>query len=160
MTIYIHIGNLKSGSTFLQKKVFPLIKNIHVKTYYNSKKLFKELDYIQTVSNLHFDNTKIKYLKKIEKLKKNKKILISSELFSGSINTQVIGTGILIDVIMKRIKRYFKNPKIILESIDKELIGAVAAKIKSFRKHDPYKGKGIRFVGERGRRKAGKTAAS
>ncbi len=53
-----------------------------------------------------------------------------------------------------------KNPKIILESIDKELIGAVAAKIKSFRKHDPYKGKGIRFVGERGRRKAGKTAAS
>ena len=53
-----------------------------------------------------------------------------------------------------------QNPKIILESIDKELIGAVAAKIKSFRKHDPYKGKGIRFVGERGRRKAGKTAAS
>ena len=53
-----------------------------------------------------------------------------------------------------------QNPKIILESHDKELIGAVAAKIKSFRKHDPYKGKGIRFVGERGRRKAGKTAAS
>ena len=53
-----------------------------------------------------------------------------------------------------------QNPKIILESYDKELIGAVAAKIKSFRKHDPYKGKGIRFVGERGRRKAGKTAAS
>ena len=53
-----------------------------------------------------------------------------------------------------------QNPKIILESYDKELIGAVAAKIKSFRKHDPYKGKGIRFVGERGRRKAGKTASS
>tara|TARA_B100001250_G_C19756858_1_gene770539 strand:- start:654 stop:1202 length:549 start_codon:yes stop_codon:yes gene_type:complete len=52
-----------------------------------------------------------------------------------------------------------QNPKIILESIDKELIGAVAAKIKSLRKHDPYKGKGIRFVGERGRRKAGKTAS-
>ncbi len=51
-----------------------------------------------------------------------------------------------------------QNPKIILESHNKELIGAVAAKIKSFRKHDPYKGKGIRFVGERGRRKAGKTA--
>ena len=51
-----------------------------------------------------------------------------------------------------------QNPKIILESNNKELIGAVAAKIKSFRKHDPYKGKGIRFVGERGRRKAGKTA--
>ncbi len=53
-----------------------------------------------------------------------------------------------------------KNPKIILESHDKELIGAVSAKIKSFRKHDPYKGKGIRFVGERGIRKAGKTASS
>ena len=53
-----------------------------------------------------------------------------------------------------------QNPKIILESFDKELIGSVAAKIKSFRKHDPYKGKGIRFVGERGRRKAGKTASS
>lgn len=53
-----------------------------------------------------------------------------------------------------------KSPKIILESFDKQLIGAVAAKIKSLRKHDPYKGKGIRFVGERGRRKAGKTASS
>ena len=52
-----------------------------------------------------------------------------------------------------------QNPKIILESHDKELIGAVAAKIKSFRKHDPYKGKGIRFVGEIVRRKAGKTAS-
>ena len=53
-----------------------------------------------------------------------------------------------------------QNTKIILESYNKELIGAVAAKIKSFRKHDPYKGKGIRFVGERGRRKAGKTASA
>ena len=52
-----------------------------------------------------------------------------------------------------------KQPKIILKSYDKELIGMVAAKIKSLRKHDPYKGKGIRFVGERVRRKAGKTAS-
>ena len=52
-----------------------------------------------------------------------------------------------------------KLPKIILKSHDKELIGMVAAKIKSLRKHDPYKGKGIRFVGERVRRKAGKTAS-
>jgi len=51
-----------------------------------------------------------------------------------------------------------QNPKIILESFDKALIGVVAAKIKSFRKHDPYKGKGVRFVGEQVRRKAGKTA--
>ena len=51
------------------------------------------------------------------------------------------------------------NPKVILESADKELIGEVAAKIRAFRKPEPYKGKGIRFVGEIVRRKAGKTAA-
>ena len=52
-----------------------------------------------------------------------------------------------------------KNPKITLVGIDKQLIGQVAAKIKSLRKVEPYKGKGIRFVGEKVRRKAGKTAA-
>ena len=52
-----------------------------------------------------------------------------------------------------------KNPIVTLESIDKELIGDVAAKIRSLRKVEPYKGKGIRFVGEQIRRKAGKTAA-
>lgn len=52
-----------------------------------------------------------------------------------------------------------QNPMITLESIDKQLIGQVAAKIKSLRKVEPYKGKGIRFVGEQVRRKAGKTAA-
>ena len=52
-----------------------------------------------------------------------------------------------------------KNPRILLEGIDKQLIGEVAAKIRSFRKPEPYKGKGIRFVGEQIRRKAGKTAA-
>ena len=52
-----------------------------------------------------------------------------------------------------------KAPVIILTSHDKQLIGAVAAKIRSFRKPEPYKGKGIRFVGEQIRRKAGKTAA-
>jgi large subunit ribosomal protein L6 len=51
-----------------------------------------------------------------------------------------------------------KNPIITLESIDKELIGQIAAKIKSLRKVEPYKGKGVRFVGEQVRRKAGKTA--
>ncbi|TDQ14737.1 large subunit ribosomal protein L6 [Algoriphagus boseongensis] len=51
-----------------------------------------------------------------------------------------------------------KNPIITLEGIDKELIGQVAAKIKSLRKVEPYKGKGVRFVGENVRRKAGKTA--
>ncbi|MBL7842626.1 MAG: 50S ribosomal protein L6 [Cyclobacteriaceae bacterium] len=51
------------------------------------------------------------------------------------------------------------NPTIILEGIDKQLIGQVAAKIKSLRKVEPYKGKGIRFTGEQVRRKAGKAAA-
>lgn len=52
-----------------------------------------------------------------------------------------------------------KNPIVTLESSDKQLIGQVAAKIRSLRKIEPYKGKGIRFVGEEIRRKAGKTAA-
>ncbi|MRX45624.1 50S ribosomal protein L6 [Pedobacter puniceum] len=52
-----------------------------------------------------------------------------------------------------------KNPTIILESIDKQLLGQVAAKIRSFRTPEPYKGKGIKFVGEQLRRKAGKSAA-
>lgn len=51
-----------------------------------------------------------------------------------------------------------KNPLIILESCDKELIGQVCAKIRSFRKPEPYKGKGVRFVGEVIRRKSGKSA--
>ena len=52
-----------------------------------------------------------------------------------------------------------KNPIITLESHDKQLIGHVAAKIRSLRKPEPYKGKGIKFVGEQLRRKAGKSAA-
>ena len=51
-----------------------------------------------------------------------------------------------------------KNPTIILESADKQLLGAVAAKIRSLRKPEPYKGKGIKFTGEILRRKAGKSA--
>lgn len=53
-----------------------------------------------------------------------------------------------------------KNPIITLESSDKQLIGQVAAKIRSLRKPEPYKGKGIKFVGEVLRRKAGKSAAT
>ena len=53
-----------------------------------------------------------------------------------------------------------KTPIIILTSHDKQLLGIVAAKIKSFRKPEPYKGKGIRFVGEEIRRKAGKMVAT
>ncbi|MDR0573633.1 MAG: 50S ribosomal protein L6 [Tannerella sp.] len=52
-----------------------------------------------------------------------------------------------------------KNPLIILESADKQLLGQVCSKIRSFRMPEPYKGKGIKFVGEAIRRKSGKSAA-
>ncbi|MER3463484.1 MAG: 50S ribosomal protein L6 [Chitinophagaceae bacterium] len=51
-----------------------------------------------------------------------------------------------------------QNPQITLEGIDRQLIGAVAAKIRSLRKPEPYKGKGVRYVGEIVRKKAGKAA--
>ena len=51
-----------------------------------------------------------------------------------------------------------KNPTISLESLDKQLLGQVCAKIRSLRKPEPYKGKGVKFVGEVLRRKAGKSA--
>ncbi len=53
-----------------------------------------------------------------------------------------------------------KNPIIILESDDKQLLGQVCAKIRSLRKPEPYKGKGIKFVGEVIRRKSGKSASA
>lgn len=53
-----------------------------------------------------------------------------------------------------------KNPYICLESCDKQLLGMVCAKIRSFRKPEPYKGKGILFVGEKIRRKSGKSAGA
>lgn len=51
-----------------------------------------------------------------------------------------------------------QNPKISIEGIDKQLLGQVAAKIRSLRKPEPYKGKGVRYVGELVRKKAGKAA--
>ena len=53
-----------------------------------------------------------------------------------------------------------ENPVLVLKSCDKQLVGQVAAKIRSFRRPEPYKGKGIKFSGEQLRRKAGKTAAA
>ncbi len=53
-----------------------------------------------------------------------------------------------------------KNPLIMLESCDKELLGLICAKIRTFRKPEPYKGKGIKFVGEYIRRKSGKSAGA
>lgn len=53
-----------------------------------------------------------------------------------------------------------ENPVLVLKSCNKQLVGQVAAKIRSFRKPEPYKGKGIKFAGEQLRRKAGKTASA
>ncbi|MCF0185177.1 MAG: 50S ribosomal protein L6 [Bacteroidaceae bacterium] len=53
-----------------------------------------------------------------------------------------------------------QNPVLILKSCDKQLLGQVAAKVRSLRKPEPYKGKGIKFVGEQLRRKAGKSASA
>lgn len=53
-----------------------------------------------------------------------------------------------------------QNPVLVLKSCDKQLVGEVAAKIRSFRRPEPYKGKGIKFVGEQLRRKAGKSASA
>jgi len=62
------------------------------------------------------------------------------------------------EVKIETISEKGKNPVIKLTSHDKQLVGQVAAKIRSFRRPEPYKGKGIKFVGEQLRRKAGKTA--
>lgn len=63
------------------------------------------------------------------------------------------------DIKVETISEKGKPPTIVLTGADKQLIGQVAAKIRAFRKPEPYKGKGVRFVGEEIRRKAGKTAA-
>ncbi|MBB1149950.1 MULTISPECIES: 50S ribosomal protein L6 [unclassified Myroides] len=62
------------------------------------------------------------------------------------------------EVVVETISEKGKNPLVKLTSYDKQLVGQVAAKIRSFRKPEPYKGKGIKFVGEELRRKAGKSA--
>lgn len=62
------------------------------------------------------------------------------------------------EIKVETISEKGKNPIVKLTSHDKQLVGQVAAKIRSFRKPEPYKGKGVRFVGEQIRRKAGKTA--
>lgn len=67
--------------------------------------------------------------------------------------------GIPSELKVQAIQEKGQNPTIILEGIDKQLIGQMAAKIKSLRPVEPYKGKGIRFTGEYVRRKAGKAAA-
>ncbi|QCX40062.1 50S ribosomal protein L6 [Aureibaculum algae] len=62
------------------------------------------------------------------------------------------------EVKVETVSEKGKNPIVKLSSFDKQLVGQVAAKIRSYRKPEPYKGKGIKFVGEELRRKAGKSA--
>ena len=64
------------------------------------------------------------------------------------------------EVTVNAVSERNKNPLITLESCDKQLLGQICAKIRSFRKPEPYKGKGVKFVGEVIRRKSGKTAAA
>jgi len=62
------------------------------------------------------------------------------------------------EVKVETVSEKGKNPIIKLTSLDKQLVGAIASKIRSFRKPEPYKGKGVKYVGEEIRRKAGKSA--
>ena len=64
------------------------------------------------------------------------------------------------EVAVNAVSERNKNPLITLTSCDKQLLGQICAKIRSFRKPEPYKGKGVKFVGEIIRRKSGKTAAA
>lgn len=64
------------------------------------------------------------------------------------------------EVNVETITERGKNPTIILTSADKQLVGQIASKIRSLRKPEPYKGKGIKYLGEEIKRKAGKAAAS
>src|SRR5690606_20113078 len=66
--------------------------------------------------------------------------------------------NIVPEVTVETVSEKGKSPIVKLTSFDKQLLGQVAAKIRSFRKPGPYKGKGIKFVGEELRRKAGKSA--
>lgn len=66
--------------------------------------------------------------------------------------------GVPNEITLTTVSERNKNPRITIEGADKQLVGQVAAKIRSFRKPEPYKGKGVKFVGEQLRRKAGKSA--
>jgi large subunit ribosomal protein L6 len=73
--------------------------------------------------------------------------------FSHNIVLEVVN-----EVTVETVSEKGKNPIVKLSSFDKQLLGQVAAKIRGFRKPEPYKGKGVKFVGEELRRKAGKSA--
>ena len=90
------------------------------------------------------------------------KVSVSGQIVSFSLGYSHEIQLLLPDEIKAEVPEVKKgeNPLLVLRSCDKQLVGQVAAKIRTFRKPEPYKGKGIKFVGEQLRRKAGKTAAA
>jgi large subunit ribosomal protein L6 len=100
------------------------------------------------------------YTKKLEVIGVGFRATINGDILELSLGYShpiffVAPQGVTIEVDTKT----SKNNIIVITGTDKELVGQVAAKIRSFRKPEPYKGKGIRYVGEQIRRKAGKSAA-
>ena len=90
------------------------------------------------------------------------KVSVSGQIVSFSLGYSHEIQLLLPDEIKAEVPEVKKgeNPLLVLRGCDKQLVGQVAAKIRTFRKPEPYKGKGIKFVGEQLRRKAGKTAAA
>jgi large subunit ribosomal protein L6 len=74
--------------------------------------------------------------------------------------THTIFIQLPLEVKVETVSERNKNPLIKLESCDKQLLGQICSKLRSFRMPEPYKGKGVKFVGEEIRRKSGKTAAA
>jgi hypothetical protein len=112
MAVYFHIGLHKTGSTFLQKKVFPHLKDCFSVSYFSNKKYFKEVENLQKFNPLNFKKKKIDNLLKLKNKKKN--ILLSSEQFSGSGNFSQIAALNNFYNNFFFIKKFFPKAKIIL----------------------------------------------
>lgn len=99
------------------------------------------------------------YKKELEVIGVGYRAEVQGQILSMSVGySHPIVIGVPNEIKVSAITEKGKAPVVILESHDKQLIGQVAAKIRSFRKPEPYKGKGIRYRGEEVRRKAGKSA--
>ncbi len=100
------------------------------------------------------------YQKKMELVGVGYKATVQGQLLELSLGySHPIFFQLPVEISASALTEKGKNPIVTIESVDKQLIGQVAAKIRSLRAPEPYKGKGIRFVGEQIRRKAGKTAS-
>lgn len=113
MTVFIHVGLHKTGSTFLQSEVFNKMNDIESINFLNKDLLQKEFEYIQSSNPIYFEKKKIKNLENFFKEKTNN-FLISSEQFSGNFNFQITGTGTQFFNNMKMLKDIFPKIKIII----------------------------------------------